>query len=239
MTVESERRAAHDLTEIETGRLQSFSDGVFAVAITLLVLTLVVPSLPGPPSQWTAEKLAAALKLGWPSYLAFVTSFGTILIMWINHHAIVKLVRRADSLFVFANGFHLLHVTIVPFITAIVAKYLTTDAGRTACAIYAGVFAVGNLVFNGLWRAGAYERRLLHPSVPQARVDRLTKSYLAGFPIYLGATALAFWNAYVSLVVCCCLWIVWAITGYEPLTQDAEDGAPPPPEDPRQRSESA
>jgi uncharacterized membrane protein len=236
MTVERERRAVHNLTETETGRLQSFSDGVFAVAITLLVLNLVVPELPGPPSQWTAEQLVAALGLKWPSYLAFVTSFGTILIMWINHHAIVKLVRRADTLFVFANGFHLMHVTVVPFITALVARYLTTPAASTACAIYAGVFAVGNLVFNGLWRAGAHERRLLHPSVPQTRVDRLTKSYLAGFPIYLVATALAFWNAYVSIAVCCGLWVVWAVTGYEHLTEGDES---PPPEAPHQRQESA
>jgi uncharacterized membrane protein len=186
MTVEQERRAAHELTEIETGRLQSFSDAVFAVAITLLVLTLVVPEPKGLPSQWTAAQLAEALGGEWPSYLAFVTSFGTILIMWINHHAIVKLVRRADSQFVFANGFQLMHVTIVPFITALVARYLTTPAASAACAVYAGVFAVGNLVFNGLWRSGAHERRLLHPSVPQTRVDQLTKSYLAGFPIYLG-----------------------------------------------------
>jgi uncharacterized membrane protein len=226
MSVDRERRAAQDQTETETGRLQSFSDGVFAVAITLLVLNLVVPSLPGEPSQWTAEALVAALAREWPAYLALVTSFGTILIMWVNHHTIVKLVRRADTLFVFANGFHLLHVTIVPFITALVARYLTTPAAATACAIYAGVFAVGNLIFNGLWRAGAHERRLLHPHVPQARVDQLTKSYLAGFPIYLVATALAFWNAYVSIAVCCCLWVVWAITGYERLSEDGESPLP-------------
>jgi uncharacterized membrane protein len=222
MTVERGRRAAQD--ETETGRLQSFSDGVFAVAITLLVLDLVVPDLVG--EKQTAENLALALAQNWPSYLAFVTSFGTILIMWVNHHAIVKLVRRADTLFVLANGFHLLHVTIVPFITALVARYLTTDAGRTACAIYAGVFAVGNLVFNGLWWSGAHRRRLLHPHVPQARVDQLTKSFLAGFPIYLVATALAFWNAYVSIALCCCLWVVWAITGYERLVEDGESPLP-------------
>src|SRR5258708_31964792 len=177
MTIERGRRAAHDLTETETGRLQSFSDAVFAVAITLLVLTLVVPALPGPSSQWTAEKLAAALAQGWPSYLAFLTSFGTILIMWINHHAIVKLVCRADTLFVFANGFHLMHVTIVPFITALVARYLTTPAASTACAVYAGVFAVGNLIFNGLWRwGGAGARPPPPPRAPQPR-DQPTRTY--------------------------------------------------------------
>lgn len=232
MTVERERRAMHDKTETETGRLQSFSDGVFAVAITLLVLNLVVPDL---RVNLTATALAEALGHEWPSYLAFVTSFGTILIMWVNHHTIVRMVRRADTLFVFANGFHLMHVTVVPFITALVARYLTTPAASTACAIYAGGFAVGNLAYNLLWRSVAHQRRLLHPSVPQARVDQLTKSFLAGFPIYLAATALAFWNAYVSIALCFCLWVVWAITGYERLPEEGESSLS---EDPRQGEES-
>src|SRR5258707_2743455 len=117
--------------------------------------------------SWVAKKLGGE----WPSYLAFLTSFGTILIMWINHHAVVKLVRRADTLFVFANGFHLLHVTIVPFITALVARYLSTPAASTACAVYAGVFAAGHLVFHRLWRVGGVSRAL--PPAPPARAAPL------------------------------------------------------------------
>ena len=210
MVVENAQRAAP--MEKETGRLEAFSDGVFAVAITLLVLNLVVPDLP--PS---ASPAALAAKLGekWPSYLAFVTSFGTILIMWINHHAIFKLVRRSDTLFMFANGFLLLLVTVVPFATALVARYLVTPAAPTACAVYAGGFVFVNIAYNILWWSIAHERRLLHPHVPQARVEGLTRSIVGGFPVYLVATALAFWNAYVSIGICFCLWIVWAITGYE------------------------
>ena len=211
MVEERARREAP--AEKETGRLESFSDGVFAVAITLLVLNLVVPEVRTP----SAAALAQALAREWPSYLAFVTSFGTILIMWVNHHAIVRLTRRADTLFLFANGFLLLHVTSVPFVTALVARYLSTPAAPTACAVYAGGFAVGNVAYNLLWRSIAHERRLLHPHVSQARVDTLTRSFLAGFPVYLSATVLAFWNAYASIAVCFCLWILWAITGYERL----------------------
>lgn len=210
IVVESAQRAAP--TEKETGRLEAFSDGVFAVAITLLVLNLVVPDLS--PSASPAA-LATALGKEWPSYLAFVTSFGTILIMWVNHHALFKLVRRSDTLFMFANGFLLLLVTTVPFATALVARYLGTPAAPTACAVYAGGFAVVNIAYNLLWWSIAHERRLLHLHVSQARVDGLTRSIIGGFPVYLVATALAFWNAYASIAVCFCLWIVWAITGYE------------------------
>jgi len=210
-------------TEKETGRLESFSDGVFAVAITLLVLNLIVPELAAP----TAASLATALAKEWTAYLAFVTSFGTILIMWVNHHAIFRTVRRADTPFIFAKGFLLLIVTVVPFATALVARYLSTPAAPTACAVYAGCFTVGNLAYNLLWWSIAHERRLLHPHVPQARVDRLTASFLSGFPVYLGAMVLAlFWNAYASLGVCFCLWIVWAITGYE-RTSGHEPAATP------------
>jgi uncharacterized membrane protein len=198
--------------EKETARLEAFSDGVFAVAITLLVLDLVVPELQGAP---TASALATALGEKWPSYLAFVTSFSTILIMWINHHAIFKLVHRADTLFMFANGFLLLMVTTVPFQTALVAQYLTTSAAPTACAVYAGGFTIVNVAYNLLWWSIIHERRLLRPHIPQARLDTLTKSFLYGFPIYLGAAILAFWSAYASIAVCFALWIVWAITGYE------------------------
>ena len=210
MMPESERRMAP--AEKETGRLESFSDGVFAVAITLLVLDLIVPDLPGSP---TPRALAIALWQRWPSYLAFVTSFGTILIMWINHHALFKLVRRSDTLFMLANGFLLLLATAVPFATALVARYLLATAASTACAVYAGGFAVVNIAFNLLWLSIAHDRRLLHPHVPQARVDSLTRSFLLAFPVYLGATLMAFWNPYASIGVCFCLWIAWAITGYE------------------------
>ncbi len=208
--IDSDRRAAP--TEKETGRLEAFSDGVFAVAITLLVLNLVVPELPKSP---TSAALGVALTAQWPSYLAFVTSFGTILIMWVNHHAIFKLVQRVDTLFIFANGFLLLLVTAVPFATALVARYLATPAAPTACAVYAGEFAVVNMAFNLLWRSIAHEHRLLHPHVSQTRVDGLARSFLLAFPVYLGATALAFVNAYASIGICFCLWILWAITGYE------------------------
>ncbi len=82
--------------EKETGRLEAFSDGVFAIAVTLLVLELRVP-LPG--SLREGERLLDALLHEWPAYLAFVTSFATILIVWVNHHNLFKLINRTDHYF--------------------------------------------------------------------------------------------------------------------------------------------
>jgi uncharacterized membrane protein len=196
----------------ETGRLESFSDGVFAVAITLLVVTLQVPHLPGAIS---VSALGSELLNLWPSYLAFMTSFATILIMWVSHHSIFKLVYKADTPFLFANGLLLLLVTVVPFPTSLVAQYLTTPAAALVCAIYAGVFVVTNVAYNLLWWVAMSQRRLLYPAVTPRQVKRVTRNQLLGLPLYLLATGLSFWNPYVSVGLCSCLWIFWAFTYYE------------------------
>lgn len=196
--------------EKETGRLEAFSDGVFAVAITLLVVDLKVP-----PNSKTVP-LALALLGQWPSYLAFVTSFATILIMWVNHHSIFKLIRRIDTHLLFANGFLLLLVTAVPFPTALVSDYLTTQSeAKVACAAYAGIFVLINIAYNLLWWEISAHRRLLKPSVSHAQIQKLTRNYTLGFPLYLLAMLLAIWNAYVSIGLCFLLWIFWMLTGYE------------------------
>ena len=199
--------------EKETGRLESFSDGVFAVAITLLVFNLQVPHLPA--GEISVPALGNALLKQWPSYLTFMTSFATILIMWASHHGLFKLVYRADTPFLFANGLLLLLVTVVPFPTSLVAQYLRTPAGALACAVYAGIFVVINIAYNLLWWTAMHQRRLLHPTVTPRQVKRLTRNVLLGLPVYGLSTLLAFWNPYVSVGLCSCLWIFWAFTFYE------------------------
>ena len=196
--------------EKQTGRLESFSDGVFAVAITLLVFNLHVP-----PGANSVTALGSTLLGQWPSYLTFMTSFATILIMWASHHGIFKLVYRTDTPFLFANGLLLLLVTVVPFPTSLVTQYLNTPAAALACAVYAGIFVVINVAYNLLWWAAMHQRRLLHPAVTPGQVKRLTRHILLGLPVYLLATGLSFWNPYVSLGLCSCLWIFWAFTFYE------------------------
>lgn len=207
----SEARAG--AVEKQTGRLESFSDGVFAVAITLLVFNLQVPHLP--TGAISVSALGNALLKQWPSYLTFMTSFATILIMWTSHHGLFRLIYKADTPFLFANGLLLLLVTVVPFPTSLVAQYLNTPAAALACAVYAGVFVVINLAYNLLWWTAVHQRRLLHPAVTPRQVKKLTRNQLLGLPVYLLATLLAFWDPSVSLGLCSCLWIFWAFTFYE------------------------
>jgi len=198
----------------ETGRIEAFSDGVFAVAITLLVFNLKVPQLPAKDSSPVID-LGKALFGQWPSYLAFVTSFATILIMWVSHHSIFKMVYKSDSPFLFANGLLLMLVTVVPFPTALVAAYLTDPAAAMACAVYAGLFVLINIAYNLLWWTASHKRTLLNPDVSPAQVKIQARSMYFGFPIYLLATLLAFVNPYLTIAICTLMWIYWIFTFFE------------------------
>jgi len=198
----------------ETGRIEAFSDGVFAVAITLLVFNLKVPELPAGDTSPVID-LGKALFNQWPSYLAFVTSFATILIMWVSHHSIFKMVYKSDSPFLFANGLLLMLVTVVPFPTALVAAYLRDPAAAMACAVYAGIFVLINIAYNLLWWTASHKRTSLNPDVSDAQVKSLARNMYFGFPVYLLATLLAFVNPYITIVICTLMWIYWTFTFFE------------------------
>ena len=196
--------------EKETGRVEAFSDGVFAIAITLLVLEFKVPHL---PEGATSRDLFLALLKLWPSMVAFLGSFVAILIMWINHHGLFRLIHKTDSPFLFANGFMLLMVTFVPFPTAVLAEYLGSPGERAAAAFYIGTFVVISIAFNVFW-ATATKRRLLRHGVPDAVVARIRNAYRFGLGVYVGSTLLALWNAAAGLAACLSLWIYWSVLAY-------------------------
>lgn len=196
----------------ETGRIEAFSDGVFGVAITLLAFNLNVPKLAHP----SAEGLSTALFIQWPSYIAFITSFATILIMWVSHHNLFKLVNTSDQLLLYANGLLLLLVTVVPFTTSLISLYLNTPAAATASVVYAGVYALINIAYNLLrWTIMRHDGRLLISGVSLAQFKVLTRKLLLGLPLYSIATLAAFWNQYVTLAICSALWIYWSFSSFE------------------------
>lgn len=201
-------------SEKETGRLEAFSDGVFAIAITLLVLNLSIPTNLTPI---TPSTLAAALWQKWPTYIIFIISFATILIMWVYHHRLFQSVRKAQTSLLFANGFLLLLVTVVPFPTNLVGTYLTTPAASVACAAYAGFFVLINASYNLLWLVILKQQPDYKPGTLQ--IPRSMIGSLLGLPCYIIATLIAFWNPYVTLSLCIALWILWAITSPYAIVQ--------------------
>lgn len=195
--------------EKETGRLEAFSDGVFAIAITLLVLELKVPDVTA--AGVSPAALAKALWQHWPSYVGLVTSFFTILIMWVHHHAILRNVRRTDAWLHFGNGCLLLGVTFVPYPTSILAAYLQTPAAKMAAAFYSGTFVFIALCFYLFIRA-AFRKALLTADASDAFIAKTCHEYMFGPPLYFLATISALLDVRVSLLICTALWIFWATT---------------------------
>jgi uncharacterized membrane protein len=190
----------------ETARIEAFSDGVFAIAITLLVLDLKVPH--GVPEK---TGLLRVLLAQWPAYLAFVTSFATIGIMWINHHRLFALIARSDHSLLLLNGLLLLFVTFVPFPTAIVAEYVQGRDQHVAALVYSGTFTVLAIIFNLLWRYASYKNRLLDRRADPDAVSAITRAYSFGPALYLVSFVLAFFNVPASLAVTVALAIFFAL----------------------------
>jgi uncharacterized membrane protein len=181
----------------ETARLEAFSDGVFAIAITLLVLDLKVPHTPGVA---LGRQLAAA----WPSYVAFLASFATIGIMWLNHHRLFCLIGRVDQGLLVWNGLLLLGVTVVPFPTSLLSAYLGGPDARAAALVYAGTFLYIALAFNLLWRHASRVRNggsLLIVPDDHAAVQEVHASFRVGPLSYLIVLALAAWQPLASVVL--------------------------------------
>ena len=200
-------------TQKETGRLEAFSDGVFAVAITLLILTFPIPHFDSAPSQALMPQLETMLGKQWQSYVAYIISFVTILIMWVNHHAIFKLVQRADHTFIIINGLLLMMITFVNYSTGVLANFIHTPDERLASAFYSGTLFVIALLYNLLWNYAARKRRLILGTVPQTVVDTITAQYRYGPLLYLLAFVLAFFNAYASAAANAALAVYFAFTG--------------------------
>jgi uncharacterized membrane protein len=192
-------------------RLEMFSDAVFAIAITLLTLDL---ALPPSTHDLGGRSLLSAMGHLWPSYLAYVTSFATILIMWFNHHGFCRTVKRLDPVLVLTNGFLLLIVAATPFPTRILAEYINTPAAGTACAIYAGYFLLCNVGFLAFWWSIRYRRRLLKDTVDETSARTVSRSVALGFVLYLLAIGTALVSAVASLMVITGLWIFWSWLAY-------------------------
>jgi uncharacterized membrane protein len=190
----------------DTARTEAFSDGVFAIAMTLLVLDIKVPHDIAPHGS-----LLQALAHQWPVYLAFLTSFATILIMWINHHRLFTHISRCDDQLLFFNGLLLLGVVLVPFPTSLVAEYLGQTGQTTAAMVYNGTFIAIAICFNLLWRSASKHGRLLHADHDRDAVAQITESYRRGPLAYVLALVLAFVSVTASLLLNLALAVYFAL----------------------------
>jgi uncharacterized membrane protein len=188
---------------VETGRVEAFSDGVFAIAITLLILTIE------PPSR--GQALGHELLRLWPSYLAYAVSFLTVGIMWVNHHAIFRHFARVDRPLLLLNILLLLLIAFVPFPTRVAAEFIRSgDNRRDAALLYGITMTITAICFFAVWMYGS--RRLLLPGTDMREVSGITRSYLPGTPMYGGATLIAFASGTASLALFAAIALFYAIS---------------------------
>jgi uncharacterized membrane protein len=204
---------------VSTNRLESFSDGVIAVAITLLVLYINVPG----PSRHT---LAHDLAQQWPVYAAYVISFMTIGIIWINHHVMIGRLRQADHPILILNLLLLMTIGVLPFATNLFATYLKQGRGQhLAAAIYAGALLTMSIAFAALNAHILLRKAHLHRvELPAHERRRILARGLAGLAPYAIATGLAAVSQYATLAICFAVAFFYAL----PIASGAARRAPSP-----------
>jgi uncharacterized membrane protein len=193
----------------ELHRIELFSDAVFAIACTLLVLEFRVPrvedrSVPG--------ALLPALKAVWPSFVAYILSFTAILIAWAGHHRTLNLLIGSSKVFLYANGFLLLTITFIPFPTAVLAEYINTPQANIAVMFYSVAFLALNVGFNIWWLSLFRPIRLFPAVADRAAVKTATIQIFSGLPVYAATTVMSYWFPIIGLVVILGMQLLWIVS---------------------------
>ena len=177
-----------------TARMETFSDGVFAIAATLLVLEIGV-------GTGADQHLGRALIDLWPSYLAYATSVLIIGIIWVNHHECVACMARVDRTMLFINIMFLMVVAFIPFPTKLVADHLQNPGEHAAVYAYDLTLLAMAVLYNVWWRYARRGRRLIAESVPQSKLDAISRAFDPGIVLYLVVLAVAFVNPLASVIL--------------------------------------
>jgi uncharacterized membrane protein len=199
---------------MDSGRVEAFSDGVFAIAITLLVLDLKVS---GEGSLY--HQLLAA----WPHYFAYVVSFLTIGIMWMNHHTIMGHVKRVDRPLLVLNLLLLMGIVAIPFPTTLVAEHLTDADGTVATVTYGLVMIAIAAGFDALWVYVVTHAPSLGAVVPAGALRQSVPGFILGGAVYAAGTLIAaFWSPVAGLIIFGLLAVYYL---FEHLPSPAEEPA--------------
>ena len=179
----------------DTGRIEAFSDGVFAVAITLLVFNIRLPELR------SGGQLGEQLLTQWTSYAAYVVSFVTVGIFWANHHHMFHFIKGSNHLLAMVNVLFLMCISFLPFSTSLAAAFVRSPGSRrTAVLVYVGTFLSSALLFTAVWLFAVWQR-LIEQYLDSSAVRIMTRKYFSGVVSYFIAFATAFWSTTISLVI--------------------------------------
>jgi uncharacterized membrane protein len=170
--------------ELETDRIIGLSDGIFAFAMTLMVLTVDVPK----PEAVPPAELPGAVVDQWPQFIGYVISFLVVGIFWMEHHRLFRCIRKQDTGLMWLNTCFLLCIAALPFVTDLVGEY---DDHPFAVVLYAGSMVVTSLMLHVVWRYASHRHRLLHPSVHPQHVSYLSARSLVVPLVFLASIALS------------------------------------------------
>lgn len=185
-------------------RVETLSDGIFAIAITLLVLTISQPE--------DYARLGHELADRWPSLAAYAVSFAIIGIMWLNHHTVFALLARVDTTAFYLNLLLLMTISFLPYPTGVLGQALRTSHGaRTAAVAYSVTMALNAYAWAALWIYAARRRRLLVEEFPEAQRRTSTVLFTAGVAVYTLAIGVAFVNAFACLAFHALLALYYAL----------------------------
>jgi len=206
---------------MDRGRLEAFSDGVFAVAITLLVLNLSVEG-PG-TTEHPNPPLHQQLGHLWPAFAAYVVSFFMIGIIWVNHHALIRSIRAVDRTLLFLNLVLLLFVVLIPFATATEADYFPGNSkdAQLAMVLYAGVFLGMSVGFSAIFEWTLHGQRVYQPLPPEKHWPARAR-FVAGGLVYVAAFLVALFIA-VAAFVLIALVAVYYVFERTPATPGSSD----------------
>ncbi len=205
------------MDEKETGRLEAFSDGVFAVAITLLVLNIKIPE-----ANLLDRDLWGAFFVGqWPTLVAYLTSFATIGVMWLNHHRVFEHIKRTNTALILINLSLLLIIVFIPVPTSLLAEYLIRLDLHAAAVLYSGTCFIMACCFNLIWRYASYRNQLLGKNVDSRAVAAISQQYLFGPFLYLIIFGVSWFNTPACIILSFILALFFALPG-RPVRSSSE-----------------
>jgi len=191
-------------------RLETFSDGVFAIALTLLIIEIKIPAT---ESVHTRQELWQAFLMGWPSWLAFLVSFITILISWVAHAHGLKLLAKVNNKLIYANGLLLLTIVVIPFFTAALAEYIRSDLVQPAVTLYCAVALLNNFAWILIQHVCLNPESLYKAGI---NLKKIKKSYTYvhyGFGLYTFTFILSFWFPISAFVLITSSYLLWLMLG--------------------------
>ena len=191
----------------ETLRIETFSDGVFCIAVTLLSIEIGVEA----KANITNEGLRRSLFEQWPIYLAYVISFINVLLAWIGHHSLFKLLRKTDNFIMVTNGLLMMLVALVPFPTKTLGTFLLTGALKTAVVFYTGYFVLISLAFRLLWFAATRNGHSLIHGITTSKITQTTKNENIGLICNGIIFGVAFFNPWIALILSFAMWVYWFV----------------------------